>query len=287
MQILRQNAPFGPRARISAWRRAALAIWRTAHDPSIYAWMEYPAEPALAYLERLRAETGVKVTLTHFMGKVMAELLLRHPELNGIIRRGGIYPRQTIDISFTVASDLTGEDLGQTVVRDAAMKSVLDFAREMQSDVREVKTKIDPKHRLFKKILALLPLRIRIWALDLATWILYDLNLWTPLFGLPRDPFGGVLVTNIGSLGLDQAFGALVPASKMPMVVAVGAVKEKPVVRQGQVVVGKTIGLYFTVDHRIIDGVPAGYMAQTLRKIFHDPELELGPVPRQAEFLTT
>ncbi len=279
MNWLRRNASYGPRLRASSWRLTTLAIWRTAYDPSVYAWMDFPAEKALEYIEKLRLKTGMKITMTHFISKAIAEMLHRHPELNVTIRRGGLYRRKTIDLSYTVASDKTGADLGAAIVRDAAQKTILDIARDLQPVVREVKEKVDPRHKWFKRILAALPMRIRIWALDLATWILYDVNLWTPLFGLPKDPFGSILITNIGSLGLDQAFGALVPSTRMPVVVAVGAVKEKPVVRNGQLAVGKCIGLYFTVDHRVIDGVPAGYMMTTLQKIFDDPTLELGPEP--------
>ena len=216
-----------------------------------------------------------RITLTHFVGKAVAEMLRRHPELNAIIRRGGLYPRQTIDISFTVASDTTGQDLGAMVLRNADKKTLVEIAQEMAPVIREVREKTDPKHQVFKKILGALPLWLGRFALQTACFFLYELNLWTPLFGLPRDPFGGALVTNVGSLGLDQAFGALVPASRLPVVIAVGAVQDTAVVENGQVIAGKVIGLYFTVDHRVIDAVPAGYMSKTMKQIFADPEGEL------------
>lgn len=250
-------------------------MWRTAYDPSIYTWAEYDIAPAQAYMDRLAQETGLKITFTDFVSKAVAEMLRRHPGLN-VVRRGGrIYPRATIDLSYTVASDTTGEDLGAAIVYDAGSKSMVEIARELQPVVRDVRKYTDPKHKTYKRILSWLPHWVRIVALDLTTWILHDLNLWSPLFGLPRDPFGCALITNIGSLGLEHGFAALVPAMRMPIVIAIGAVHEKALVRNGKLEAGKVIGLYFTVDHRVVDAVPAGHMSRTLKKIFADPEREL------------
>jgi pyruvate/2-oxoglutarate dehydrogenase complex dihydrolipoamide acyltransferase (E2) component len=273
--VLKKNARIGKRLKISSWRRSALAIWRTAYDPSIYTWDEYDVAPAKAYLDRLARETGLKLTLTHFVSKAIAEMIRRHPEMNVLRRGGSLYSRKTIDLSFTVASDSRGEDLGAAIVYDAASKSLEQIARELQPVVREVKEHRDPRHRWFKRILSWLPHRLRCLTLDVVTWILFDLNLWSPIFGLPRDPFGCVLITNIGSLGLEQGFAALVPSTRIPMVIAVGAVQEKAIVREGSVVPAEVLGLYFTVDHRVVDAVPAGYMSRTLKKIFADPESEL------------
>jgi len=274
--MFKKNARLGRELRISAWRRSALAIWRTAADPSIYTWGEYDIAPAQAYLDRVARETGLKLTMTHFVSRAVAEMIRRHPEMNVLRRGGSLYPRKTIDLSYTVASDSRGEDLGAAIVYDAGSKTLEQIARELQPVVREVRTHRDPRHQMFKRILSRLPHRLRCWTLDLVTWILFDLNLWSPVFGLPRDPFGCVLLTNIGSIGLEQGFAALVPSTRIPMVIAIGSIQEKPIVRDGAVVAARMIGLYFTVDHRVVDAVPAGHMSRTLRKIFADPERELG-----------
>jgi pyruvate dehydrogenase E2 component (dihydrolipoamide acetyltransferase) len=273
--MFKRNANIGRELRISSWRRSALAIWRTAYDPSIYTWDEFDVAPAQAYMERVARETGLKITLTHFVSKAVAEMIRRHPEMNVLRRGGSLYPRDTIDLSYTVASDGRGEDLGAAIVYDAASKSMAEISRELQPVVKEVKTHRDPRHQGFKKVLSLLPHRLRCLVLDVTTWILYDLNLWSPIFGLPRNPFGCVLITNIGSLGLVQGFAALVPAMRIPMVIAVGAVQDRAIVREGRIEAARMLGLYFTVDHRVVDAVPAGYMSQTLKKIFADPEREL------------
>ena len=274
--MIRKNTSLGPRLQISPWRRSALTLWRSAHDPSIYSWCEFDVGPAKAYMDKRSQSSGLKLTMTHFVSRAIAEMLRRHPELNVVARGWALYPRSSIDISYTIASDPIGNDLGSSVVRNAGEKDIVQIAKDLQPKILEVREKTDPDHRIFKKLLSLFPHRVSCWLLDIVSWVLYDLNIWSPIFGLPRDPFGCVMITNIGSLGLEQGFAALIPATRIPMIVAVGAVQKKPVVRNNEIVISEVVGLYFTVDHRVIDAVPAGYMVETLRKIFGNPEIELG-----------
>ena len=52
------------RRRTPVRRQIAVATWRPARDGRIYARMEVDVTAALAYLERVRAESGTRVTLT-------------------------------------------------------------------------------------------------------------------------------------------------------------------------------------------------------------------------------
>lgn len=62
--------------------------------------MEVDAGPALAYIEKLRSQTGVKVTLSHFVGKAISETFAKHPEINVLQRFGTLYPRKQVDLFF-------------------------------------------------------------------------------------------------------------------------------------------------------------------------------------------
>lgn len=277
MAWLRRNVALGPALRLTPFRKIALGTWRTAGDPSVYGSLELDAGPALAYVERLRARSGVRVTLTHFTGRVLAEVLRRHPEINCVRRGSSLHPRKSVDIFFQIASDRRGDDLSGAVVRDADRKSVIEVARELEARVREVREHGDPAFRRMKRLMRLLPAGLVRFAIRFTEWLTYDLNLWTPLLGTPRDPFGGLMLTSIGSLDMDEAYAPLVPYSRVPVVVALGAARERPVVRDGKVVAAPTIRLCATFDHRLIDGVHGAAMAKTLRAIFADPDALLGP----------
>jgi pyruvate dehydrogenase E2 component (dihydrolipoyllysine-residue acetyltransferase) len=51
----------------------------------------------------------------------------------------------------------------------------------------------------------------------------------------------------------------------------VSAVKEKPVVRNGQVVVGKTMMITVACDHRIIDGVIGARFVNEIKRFLENP----------------
>jgi pyruvate dehydrogenase E2 component (dihydrolipoamide acetyltransferase) len=94
-----------------------------------------------------------------------------------------------------------------------------------------------------------------------------------PFLGLKPDSFGSITLSNIGSHGLSTGMGALFPASRLPMVVIMGKEEEKPVVRNGEVVIRKILPLTGTFDHRVLDGYHAGALAHHMRRYMENPEL--------------
>lgn len=56
------------------------------------------------------------------------------------------------------------------------------------------------------------------------------------------------------------------------MIVAVGKIAKRPVVVDDQVVARLTMPISLSVDHRVVDGVPAAQFLQTLIAILESPE---------------
>lgn len=276
MPLFQRNMDLGPALQLSPWRKIAIGTWRTAGDPSVYGILEVDMGPALAYIEKLRAATGLRITLTHFAGKAIAETLRRHPDINCILRFGRLYPRKHVDVFFQVASDSGGKDLSGMVIRDADTKSIPAICREMDERVRTIREKGDPEFKKMKGMMGMAPGFLVRYLLDAASLLMYALNIWSPLLGSPRDPFGSVMITNIGSLGLDMAFAPLVPYSRVPILIALGAAKQQPIVQDGKITIASVSQICATFDHRLVDGVHGSHMARTFKKIFANPEGELG-----------
>ncbi|MEO5970900.1 MAG: 2-oxo acid dehydrogenase subunit E2 [Bdellovibrionia bacterium] len=279
MAFFSKHLNLGPALKISPWRKIAIGTWKTAGDPSVYGTVEVDVIPALAYLEKLNQNSEIKVTFTHFVGKVVAQAISEHPEINCILRFGRLYPRKTVDIFFQVATDTYGKDLSGTTIREADKKSVLQIAKEMQGSIQKIRNQGDPDFRRMKNTLGLIPGFFVSAAIKFTSLFLYTLNIWSAIFGSPKDPFGSVMITSIGSIGMDMAFAPLVPYSRVPALLAVGMIRDTPVIREGRVEVGKTVLLCATIDHRVIDGMHASRMVKTLRRIFADPQKELGMPP--------
>lgn len=81
----------------------------------------------------------------------------------------------------------------------------------------------------------------------------------------PEEYVGGSFtVSNMGMYGIDDFVAVINPPQVA--ILAVGAIQDVPVVRQGAVVPGKQMVLVLSSDHRVIDGALA---AQFIRKVSH------------------
>ncbi len=84
---------------------------------------------------------------------------------------------------------------------------------------------------------------------------------------------GTFTITNVGPLGGT----ALIPTINYPEVaiLGMGKVQEKPVVREGQIVIRKILPVSLSFDHRIADGADAARFVSELIKHLSDPSLLL------------
>lgn len=261
---------------MSTFRKMALGTWQTAYDPSVYGSVKLRMEAALDYIEAFREATGVRLTLTHMMAKAMGAVLESMPDANAILRWNRIYLRERIGVFFQVVIEdpETGEiDLSGTTIYDPEQKSLSEIAGEFAKITKRVRKGTD-KTTKSRGLFRLVPYLMLGGFTKLISFLSYTLNLRLP--GVPSDPFGSVMVTNIGSIGLDEAYPPLVPYSRVPMVVAMGAVRSEPVVEHGEVVAGKVMQMCASFDHRVLDGAHAAVMVKTIRAWFEDPFAHFG-----------
>jgi len=86
----------------------------------------------------------------------------------------------------------------------------------------------------------------------------------------PEEYAGGsITVSNLGMFGVDSFIAVINPPQAS--IVAVGAVAEKPVVREGKVVVRKMMSATFSGDHRIVDGALGAQYLQELKALLEQP----------------
>ena len=75
--------------------------------------------------------------------------------------------------------------------------------------------------------------------------------------------------SNLGMFGTDTFAAIIVPSNAG--IIAVGAVKEKPVVKDGQIVVGLTMNATISADHRVGDGAEAAMLLGEFQKALENP----------------
>jgi pyruvate dehydrogenase E2 component (dihydrolipoamide acetyltransferase) len=76
-------------------------------------------------------------------------------------------------------------------------------------------------------------------------------------------------VSNLGMFGITE-FNSIINQPNSA-ILSVGAIVEKPVVKNGQIVVGNTMMLSLACDHRTIDGATGAQFLQTLKQYIESP----------------
>ncbi|HEX8576647.1 MAG TPA: 2-oxo acid dehydrogenase subunit E2, partial [Flavobacterium sp.] len=76
-------------------------------------------------------------------------------------------------------------------------------------------------------------------------------------------------VSNLGMFGITE-FTSIINQPNSA-ILSVGAIVEKPVVKDGQIVVGNTMKVTLACDHRTVDGATGAQFLQTLRQYLENP----------------
>ena len=86
------------------------------------------------------------------------------------------------------------------------------------------------------------------------------------------DLTGGTFsISNLGMFGID-AFSAVINPPE-GAILAVGQVRDEPVVRDGAVAAGKRLAMTLSCDHRVVDGYDAAVFVQRLKTLLETPAL--------------
>ncbi len=87
---------------------------------------------------------------------------------------------------------------------------------------------------------------------------------------LPTEMEGSTFtISNLGMFGITE-FNSIINQPNSA-ILSVGAIVEKPVVKDGQIVVGNTMMLSLACDHRTIDGATGAQFLQTLKQFIENP----------------
>lgn len=247
-----------------------MATWRGPKAGLLHARLEVDATPLLAYAERLSAGSAAPVRLVHVLGRAVALGLREVPAFNARVLLGRVVPHERVDVGFAV--DIRGgDDLAPAVLRDADLLSTVRIAEQLAEAARAVRAGQDRSFATSNRLVRIAPW----WSMRpvLAAASLWTGGLGRPALGQPGSPLGHAFVSNIGSLGLDEAYLAPLPFARVPLYLALGAVRDRPFVVDGALGVRPTFLLTASADHRVVDGAHAAALIAWFRRVLADPEL--------------
>lgn len=261
MPLFARNVALEPYRPMSAWRKIAVGTWVAPRESNIHARIEVDATAILARVDALAAE-GARVTPLSFLVKAVGDALREHPDTNVLLRLGRIYRRVDANVFVSV---LVGEDLTGLLVRQCDAKSVREIGEEIRAGSKRLRSGEDRELEDMKRTLNRLPGAIMHSVLQALSFVLYTLNVWTPLLGMSKDPLGSAQVTFLGGIDLEEAWGPLDPYARIPLMVAGGAIRSRPWVVGAEVVARPIMPVCFTVDHRVIDGLGVARFLASVR----------------------
>jgi pyruvate/2-oxoglutarate dehydrogenase complex dihydrolipoamide acyltransferase (E2) component len=256
--------------RVGGWRKLAGASWRAPDDPQFFGDLEIDATALLSYVEELRGSSEVRVTITHLVARAVACGLAEVPELRVRLARGRLHQRESVDV-FVIVSAERGRELTGFKICDADRKTAAGIAAETTRQTRAIADGTDVEVRRSKAMLSRVPRPLLRPVLNLAAWLSSDLNLDLSRFGMPRQAFGGALITSVGMFGVTRAYAPLARYYRVPLLVLVGAVQPRPVAVDNEVVIRPMLTLTATIDHRYADGSHSARLADAVRRYCADP----------------
>ncbi len=175
----------------------------------------------------IEGKTGIKLTLTDLLIKMVARALEDNPEVNSSYADGSVKKFSRIHIG--VATSVEG-GLIVPVIRDANKRTLMQVCVARAEIVQKTRA---------RKV-------------------------------LPEEITGSTFtITNVGTSGVDVSLSIINPPEAG--ILSVGAVKDKPVVKDGQVVVRPMITLGLSIDHRVLDGSSGAAFLASLKGYIENP----------------
>ncbi len=208
---------------------------------SVTAQLSYMGEIDMTEVIKLRSALleqegngGVRITYTDILVAAIAKVLKGNPIINSSVVGNEIKVWEDINIGVAVAlEDGLEGGLIVPVVRNADQKSVRDIGLEVGSLVEKARA---------GKL-------------------------------MPDDVSGGTFtLTNLGAVGGGYLFATPIVNQPQSAILGTAAISDRPVVRDGQVVVRPVMTYSFTFDHRAIDGAPAARFVDDLAQLLENPD---------------
>lgn len=266
--MFQENVALGKKLKISSWRKTAYGSWRVSKDSQVYCLQTINVDQALEFIK------NSEFNMTHLVAQACARMIEANPEINTLIRFGHFYPRKETSIFFQVASDKDGKDLSGHVVRNIDKMNLKQIKEDLSGAAKKIKAGDDIHYKKVKNQLNLIPTFFLPFIINFLGLILYRFNIWTKLLGTPKDSFGSMMVTNIGSLGMQRAYVPLVAYSHCPLILAMGKVYERVGVIDGEIKKESVMDCCWTLDHRVLDGVVGSKMAHRFELYFKNLEFK-------------
>ncbi len=207
--------------------------------PHYQVTVEVDMDALLALREQLNTQLesqGVKLSVNDFLVRACALAMHQHPFVNASWGKDGksIEINAEVNVGVAIALPIKEDLTGGGLVVATLRNADRIGLRQVSTETRRLAKKAREK-------------------------------------GLSTDELTGstFTISNLGMFGVDHFTAIINPPNTA--ILAVGRAAERPVVRDGQIVVGHVMAMTMSSDHRVIDGAMAAQYLQTVKELLEAP----------------
>jgi len=246
---------FGDMKLNTSKKKFFMSSWNHPYDSQIYCSCTVDVTKLLQFLKNYNEEHSTKIGITIYLMKLLANLFVKYPDLNGNIIFGDVAKKNRIDVSVAVSAD-NGLNSEVITIQGADKLELEVIKQKVEEQLDIIQLGVDVNIGLQKFFVNLLPTYIlqpffRLISILSASG--YDLT----LFGLPRYSYGTAIICNYGKDGLENTFLPLFPFSYSPIFVGISKIKEynlnKYEDNQGNDEKHYKCKFCYTIDHRYLN----------------------------------
>lgn len=252
------------------WRKVASTIYKKPVDSKIFGQSEIDVTDIEKFVSQQRMN-GLKITLTHIFALIIGRCLkTQTPQLNTYIRRGKIKSRPSVDAMVSVLQADGG--MGSVKVENVSGMTLTGLEKLLKQEISRSRKGDENQNMKKKDILASIPWPFRYWFFKLYSLFTIKWGMSIPGLGISPHSFGSFVLTNIGSIGLDTGFPALLPSSNVAFVFVMGGIQKKPVVINNEIVIRRMMSITVVIDHRLADASHGGTLLRFIKDAIRKPE---------------
>ena len=266
---------FGDMKLNSSKKKFFMSSWYHPFDSQIYCSSTVDVTKLLSFISDYNKEHSTNIGITIFIMKLLANLFVKYPDLNGNIIFGDVLKKKRIDVSVTVTSD-EGKNTEVITIQDANNLSLEIIKKQIDEHYEAIKNGFDVNlgmKKFFSNLLATFILGpfLRIISILSASGI----NL--SFLGLPKYSYGTAVICNYGRGGLEDTFLPLFPFSYSPICVGISKIKEYNPYKYSEQKKPKDKKFYkckffYTIDHRYLNERIVAKLLKDINSTILDPK---------------
>ncbi len=257
-----------PLEAMSLWNFYYLNLCPPQRDPTIVWGTDVDCTGLQAYLRQLNAESSVIVTPAHVLIAATGRALQAHPQFNRRILKRRVWSYRDVNIVMPFRPK-TGLDV--MFFANVDEKSVTAIAaeawRNSQSVAGDHEGVPQPIYMRFpRRLQAVLQRSLHVWLVNHVNLKVRGTN--------NRQRGASTMVNYFGTRAMApmRSFKpSRLPYESITLTVTMGAIEQRPVAVNGEVVIRPIAPIFIRADHRIVDAHEIGAFAETLRKLIGDP----------------